>query len=82
MKFCEYNHRLRKEADKMYPNVRAEIARKNITMGKLAEELDITLSTLSLKLKGEYPITLKEAKKIKAVLGCDIPLETLFEEAV
>lgn len=66
----------------MYPNVRAEIARKNITMGKLAEELGITLSTLSLKLKGEYPITLKEAKRIKAVLGCDIPLEELFKEAV
>lgn len=66
----------------MYPNVRAEIARKNITIGKLAGELDIGLSTLSLKLKGEYPITLNEAKKIKAVLGCDIPLEVLFEEAV
>ena len=66
----------------MYPNVRAEIARKNITLGELAKELGITLTTLSLKLKGEYPVTLNEAKKIKAVLGCDIPLEKLFEEAV
>jgi transcriptional regulator with XRE-family HTH domain len=65
----------------MYPNVKAEIARKGITLEVIAKALGITLTTLSLKMNGKYQFTLKEAKKIKNVLGVDIPLEVLFEEA-
>ena len=70
----------------MYPNVRAEFARKNLTLEKIVEELQkrgitMTVPTLSLKLNGKYPITLDEAKAIKAITGADIPLEVLFEEA-
>lgn len=65
----------------MYPNVRAEMARRGLTLEPIARELDVTVSTLSLKLTGKYPVTLKEAKKIKEVLKTDIPLEILFEEA-
>jgi len=63
----------------MYPNLKAEMARNNITMTKLAEVLDRTTGTISGKLKGNYPFTLDEAKRIKAVLQTDLSLEELFK---
>lgn len=68
----------------MFPNLRAEMARKNITIRKLHELLNeigvkISLSQLSLKLSGKYELTLPEADAIRNVLEIDIPLEVLFE---
>ncbi|WP_418566866.1 helix-turn-helix transcriptional regulator [Peptacetobacter sp.] len=63
----------------MYLNVKAEIKRRNLTLEDVAQELNIRTSTLSLKLNGKAPITLKEAKAIKDYLNSDIPLEELFE---
>jgi cyanate lyase len=65
----------------MYPNVRAEMARNKITLEDLSKVLERTTTTISLKLNGQYPITLNEAKKIKELLSCDMSLEELFEEA-
>ena len=70
----------------MYPNLKAEMARKGITLEKLAEELEKkgfarTIPTLSVKLSGKSIITLEEAKAIKEVLDVDIPIEELFEVA-
>lgn len=65
----------------MYPNVRAEMARKKVTLAILGEELNLSTTTISLKLNGKYSISLDEAKKIKKVLETDLPLEILFEEA-
>lgn len=64
----------------MYKNVKAEFARKGLTLELVAKELGITISTLSQKMNGKYPFTLNEAKAIKNVLEVDIPLEILFEE--
>ena len=64
----------------MYKNVNAERARRGITLEDLAEALGLTISTVSQKLNGKYPITLDEAKIIKGRLGVDMPLEELFEE--
>ncbi len=66
----------------MFPNCKAELARKNVTLEKLAKVLGLSVTTTSLKLNGKYPLTLKEAKAIKNYLGVDIPLEVLFEEAI
>lgn len=71
----------------MYPNLNAEFARKGLTLEKAVEELDkrgITMSvtTLSQKKNGKYPITLDEAKALKDITGADITLEELFEERV
>lgn len=77
----------------MYPNVEAERTRAGLTLEPIAEELDITVSTLSQKLNGKYPITLAEAKAIKDIIvrtkldkgitiNIDMPIEILFEEAV
>lgn len=63
----------------MYRNVKAEMSRKGIILEDLAEALGVTVSTVSQKLNGKYPITLAEAKIIKKRLGVDMPLEELFE---
>lgn len=65
----------------MYPNLKAEMARKGITAKQLAELIEVTPSTFSLKMLGKYDFTLAEAVKIKDALGVDIPLEVLFARA-
>lgn len=64
----------------MYPNLEAELKRKNIKRQKIGEILNLSQSTISQKLTGQYDIKLKEAKEIKEFLKVDIPLEILFEE--
>lgn len=66
----------------MYPNLRAEMKRKGITLAWLADQLGITIGTLSQKLTGKSPFTLNEAKKIKEILELDIPIEILFKEDI
>jgi len=66
----------------MYRNLEAELARKGITKTKMAEELGLTLGTLSLKLNGKSNLTLPEAVKIKKVLAVELPIEYLFESCV
>lgn len=65
----------------MYPNVRAEMARQNITVTVMAREFNKSVSAMSTKLR-KGRITFSEAVKIKKILGTDLPLEVLFEEAV
>lgn len=64
----------------MYPNLRAEMARKNITVSHLAADCGIKPTTLYEKVKGSSKITLDEAILIKTVLGVDMTLEELFEK--
>ena len=68
----------------MYPNFRAECARKKLTLEKIVEELrrkgsKMSVSHLSQKLAGKYPITLTEAKDLKKIVDTDLTLEELFE---
>lgn len=64
----------------MYPNVEADKARNKVTLAMIAEAINCTVSTASLKLTGKAPITFKEAVAIKKVIKSDLPLEDLFEE--
>ena len=64
----------------MYRNVKAELARQGLKLEDLAEALNLTIGTVSMKLNGKYPITFREAVRIKAILGVDTPLEELFKE--
>ena len=64
----------------MYPNLNAERARKDVTLEKIAEGLDVTVATVSLKLSGKSPVTLAEAKRIKEIIGTSLSLEILFSE--
>lgn len=64
----------------MFPNLKAEMARRSITALKLSELCGINNATLNGKLNGKIGITLKEAISIKKALGIDMDLEDLFEE--
>ena len=74
----------------MYPNLKAEFARKGLTLENVVNELgsrgvNMTVATLSLKMNKKnkkVSFTFDEAKAIKSILGVDIPLEELFEEAI
>jgi DNA-binding XRE family transcriptional regulator len=63
----------------MYSNVKAELARRNLTIIDLSNMTGIRYQTLVDKINGKYPMLLDEAKKIKEALGVDIPIEDLFE---
>ena len=69
-----------RKVKKMYPNLRAEMARKNVNMTYLAEHLGVTLGTLSLKINGKNEFSFGEAVQIKRLLGVDMALEELFEK--
>ena len=68
----------------MYPNVNGERAKRKITLEMIAKDprIKCTVSTLSLKLNGKFPLLFKEAVAIKNILETDLSLEELFEEAV
>lgn len=66
----------------MYPNVRAEMGRRNLTALVLSELTGIRYQTLTAKLKGDSELTIAEARKIKTALETDLPLEVLFAEEV
>lgn len=62
----------------MFPNLRAEMARKDINLSMLSELTNIPMQRLSYKLNGTRKLTLAEAVLIKDKLGIDMPLEELF----
>ena len=64
----------------MYPNLKAEIARKGWSATTLCEKVNMAQSTYSTKMKN-CTFTLTEAKQIKAALETELSLEVLFEEA-
>ena len=64
----------------MFPNLRAEMARQDLTQEKLATAIGITMQTLNGKLQGKFKFTLNEAKKIKVALGWQRSIDELFEE--
>jgi transcriptional regulator with XRE-family HTH domain len=63
----------------MYPNLRAEIARKGVTATAIADALVITKGTLSLKMQGKSAFTVPEAKAIKKLLDADVTIDELFD---
>ena len=62
----------------MYLNVKAELARQNLSVVDLSNKTGIRYQTLVEKLNGKYPMTLDEAKNIKTALGVDLSMEELF----
>lgn len=64
----------------MYPNLRAEMARRNLTVERMAELCGMSYPAFSQLINGKRKLTYKMALKIKSILGVDIPLEVLFAE--
>lgn len=66
----------------MYPNIKAEIARKGITYAELSAQMDLAQSTLSAKLNGKSKFTIEEALKLRDIFDVSMPIEDLFQKAV
>ena len=62
----------------MFPNLDAEMARKEFTRGMLAEKINKTATTLSLKLNGKAPLTLAECVEIKNAVSPESTVDYLF----
>ena len=67
----------------MYNNLKAELTRYKISNIEIAERLDITEGTASLKLNGKAVIRLNEAFSIQELIfeksGIHIPIDELFK---
>jgi len=66
----------------MYPNLRAELSRRGLTIQNLALLCGMSASALYERLKGRRHLTLDDALKIKKALNVDIPLEILFSQEI
>ena len=56
----------------IYPNIRSEMDRNNITVRKLAEYLDLSVNSVSFRLNGRREFTLSEVEKLADVFGCSL----------
>ena len=64
----------------MYPNIEAERVRKGISREKLAEELNVSISTYYNRLAGRTAIPSTDLKKMANIFGANI--DYLLTEAV
>lgn len=55
-----------------YPNVKAEMARKNITAQELAKDVGVTAQTFSSWMSGKTAPSIKSAIKIAEILERDV----------
>lgn len=62
----------------MFPNLDAEMARNKITRIMLAEKVNKTPTTLSLKLNGKAPLTLSECIEIRDAVDRKCTIDYLF----
>lgn len=65
----------------MYRTAKSEMIKRGLTLSDVSSLMGISVSTLSLKLNGKYPFTLREAKQFKQIVKSTLSLEELFEEA-
>lgn len=66
----------------VFENLRAEMARKQLTIGEIANFLDINRGTLSYKLAGIHSINLDEALRIARKFFPEYDIYYLFKELV
>lgn len=62
----------------MFPNLNAEMARRNMTVNALSIKTGIPYSSLAPKLRGQRSIKVEEAVKIKDALETNLAIKTLF----
>ena len=63
----------------MFPNLRAEIARQNLSVAGLARLIGMKQTTMADKYHGRSKFSLDDALAIKEALGLDMSLEELFQ---
>jgi transcriptional regulator with XRE-family HTH domain len=67
-----------KEVNLMFPNLRAEMARKGIGSAQMSARVGFTPRSLSNKLNGKTEFTRSEMFKIQKELFPDLTVEYLF----
>lgn len=72
----------------MYPNLRAEIRRRNLTFADVVKGIleesgvPISITHFSLKMTGKYGFTLEEAFAIKKFLKTKLSIDVLFQQTM
>lgn len=66
----------------MYPNLRAEISRRGLTLGSVANAIGVSTTHFSLKMCGKYEFTLAEALAIKKYLKARQSIDVLFQRTL
>lgn len=61
-----------------YPNLKAELARKGISMEEVSKALNIHRNSVANKINGETPFTVEEAFKIQNKYFPKLSLNYLF----
>ncbi len=69
-----------RQSNIMFSNLRAEMARKQITIQEIANTIGVGRDTASQKLSGKTPITLAEAFKVESEYFPDSDVRYLFAE--
>lgn len=67
-----------KRSNVVFPNLRAEMGRRNLGIGDIAMKCDFNRDTLSRKLSGKSPLHLGEAFYIQKTLFPDMDVKYLF----
>lgn len=71
---------IKKEVQKLYKNLRAEMARNRLTMGDLAKALNVRRATVSDKINGKRRFYYEECLKIKKTFFPNLSIEYLFDK--
>ena len=64
----------------MLRNLKAEMARRDMTALTLSEKTGIRYQTLIAKIAGASPITIREARAIRDALETDLTIDELFDD--
>lgn len=66
----------------MYGNLKAEMARRELSMSDVGAMCGMSLQKFSRRLQGKMPFTIDEAVEIRAKMGIgeDTRIEVLFEK--
>ena len=63
-----------------YPNLRAEMSRRNLSIGEISERIEMRRETLGRKLSKKSPLSLREAFLIQTTFFPDSNVRYLFTE--
>lgn len=66
----------------MYPNFKAEMARRGITQSQIAKALGLSVSSVSQKLSKPYRLRMSEASCIRDRFFPGMPLDYLFSSNI
>lgn len=56
----------------LYPNIRVEMKRHDLTLKELATNLGLSTKSITFKLNGKREFTLSEIERIANMFGCSL----------